>query len=156
MKYKFFSCAIAALLPALFLSAGCVTVRIKKYHAPLAKEKYAAGNRGNVFTKAPRPRFTDDVMVFSDLQYIDLNNDGTKEIVAIYKVKGGAIGVKVIKMKGNDYGEVVFKHIFSCLKVKFAVSGGIPAILTEENYPGTLRRLKKTYYWDGSAFSLKK
>lgn len=155
MRHKFFSCAAIVLLPALFLSSGCVTGRIKKHHAYVAAERYASGNKGNIFTKTLRPRFTDDVLVFRDLQYIDLNNDGTKEIVAIYETASGSTGVKVIKMKGNDHGEVLFKHLFIGSKVKFEAKGGLALIVVEESGSGICRRLKKSYYWDGSAFSLK-
>ena len=119
----------------LFLLSGCITT-----------------------SKAPEPqvkkRVLDDVLVFRDLQQVDLDNDGKKEIVAIYAAAVNSSGVKVIKFD-KDKGDVVFERVFNNTpNVKFVMKDNIPSLVVEET--GKIRRckLKSIYRWDGKAFTL--
>mgnify|MGYP001604071316 FL=1 len=119
----------------LFLLSGCITT-----------------------SKAPEPqvkkRVLDDVLVFRDLQQVDLDNDGKKEIVAIYATAVNSSGVKVIKFD-KDKGDVVFEHVFnSPPNVKFVMEDNIPTLIVEETIQATGRKLKSIYRWNGKAFTL--
>ena len=117
----------------LFLLSGCITT-----------------------SKAPEPqvkkRVLDDVLVFRDLQQVDLDNDGKKEIVAIYATAVNSSGVKVIKFD-KDKGDVVFEHVFNSPNVKFVMKGNIPTLIVEEIIPATGCKLKNIYRWNGKAFT---
>jgi len=108
-------------------------------------------------SKAPKPQVKkgvlDDVLVFRDLQQVDLDNDGKKEIVAIYATAVNSSGVKVIKFD-NDKGDVVFGHVFNSQNLKFVMEGNIPTLIVEETIPATGRKLKSIYRWNGKAFTL--
>jgi len=119
----------------LFLLSGCITT-----------------------SKAPEPqvkkRVLDDVLVFRDLQQVDLDNNGTKDIIAIYSTYVNSSGVKVIKFD-KDKGDVVFEHVFNNPpNVKFVMEGNIPTLIVEETIPATGRKLKSIYRWNGKAFML--
>jgi len=119
----------------LFLLSGCVTT-----------------------SKAPKPevrkRVLGDVLVFRDLQQVDLDNDGTKDIIAIYSTTLNSSGVKVIKFD-KDKGDVVFERVFNNPpNVKFMMQDNIPNLIVEETIQATGRKLKSIYRWDGKAFTL--
>ena len=118
----------------LFLISGCVTSKTPK---PVAKQGVL-----------------DDVLAFRDLQQIDLDNDGKKEIVAIYAAAADSSGVKVIKFD-KDKGDVVFERVFnSPPNVKFVMEDNIPTLIVEETIQATGRKLKSIYRWNGKAFTL--
>ena len=109
-------------------------------------------------SKAPKPevrkRVLDDVLVFRDLQQVDLDNNGTKDIIAVYSTNVNSSGVKVIKFD-KDKGDVVFEHVFnSPPNVKFVMEDNIPTLIVEETIQATGRKLKSIYRWDGKAFTL--
>ncbi len=98
----------------------------------------------------------DDVLVFRDLQQIDLNNDGIKDMVAIYATPDNASGVKVIKFH-NSKGDVVFQRIFDTPDVRFVMKGNAPTLIVEQRAEAagcTGGRTKDIYSWDGKAFTL--
>jgi len=117
----------------LFLLSGCITT-----------------------SKAPEPqvkkRVLDDVLVFRDLQQVDLDNDGKKEIVAIYATAVNSSGVKVIKFD-KDKGDVLFERVFNSQNLKFVVEGNIPTLIVEETIQATGSKLKSIYRWNGKAFT---
>jgi len=117
----------------LFLLSGCVTTS----KAPESEVKKGV---------------LDDVLVFRDLEQIDLDKDGVKEIVAIYATGINSTGVKVIKFH-NDKGDVIFEHIFNTPSVKFAIKDNIPTLMVEETIQTTGSKLKSIYHWDGKAFT---
>lgn len=99
-------------------------------------------------------KIMDDVLVFLDLQQIDLDKDGEKEIVAIYTTGVNSTGVKVIKFS-RDIGSIIFERIFSTPNTKFEVKKGIPTLIVyESNYVRGFSRLRKVYRWDGKSFKL--
>jgi len=98
----------------------------------------------------------DDVLVFRDLQQLDLDNDGIKDIVAIYAVSADSSGVKVIKFD-NSKGNVIFERVFDTPNLKFAMKDNAPILITEQKVEiaGCINgRLKSIYRWDGKAFKL--
>ena len=126
----------------LGLGGGCSTVS-KKASLPAVKQE-------------PQKRITDDVRNFLDLQQIDLDKDGEKEIIAIYATGVNSSGVKVIKFD-KDRGNVIFERIFNTPNTKFEMKKGIPTIIVEETVQATGctgGRLKNIYCWDGKAFIL--
>lgn len=100
----------------------------------------------------PRKGALDDVSAFRDLQQIDLDNDGIKEIVAIYATPANSSGVKVIKFdKGK--GDVLFEHVFtSSPNVKFVIQENTPTLIVEETIPAAGSKFKSIYRWDGKVF----
>ena len=106
--------------------------------------------------RGAKKRITNDVLTFRDLQQIDLDKDGEKEIVAIYMTGANSSGVKVIKFSG-ERGNVIFERIFDTPDTRFEMMEAIPTIIVEEKVqvPGCGRtRLKSIYSWDGKAFVL--
>lgn len=98
----------------------------------------------------------DDVLVFSDLQQVDLDNDGIKDIVAIYAISADSSGVKVIKFH-NSKGDVIFERVFDTPNLKFAMKDNVPVLIAEQKVEiaGCMNgRLKSIYRWDGKAFKL--
>ncbi len=116
----------------IFLSSGCLTP---------PKES------------APKKSVLDDVYVFHDLAQVDLDNDGQKEIVAIYVAALNESGVKVIKFRG-DKGEVIFEHVFDTPTLKFMMKGKTPMLMAEYKGDGTgcSSRKRVFYRWQGNAF----
>jgi hypothetical protein len=131
------SCGIQILCIIVFLLAGCATA---KKTPPQARQER-------------RPSVWDGVSVFRDLQEIDLDGDGQKEIIAIYAATGNTSGVKVIKLHTGE-GEIIFARAFNTPNTKFMVKKGVPIILCDEVGPTTGRRFKGAYRWDGRAFVL--
>jgi hypothetical protein len=123
----------------LGLGGGCSTVS-KKASLPAIKQE-------------PQKRIMDDVLFFRELQQIDLDKDGTKEIIAIYATGVNSSGVKVIKFD-KDRGNIIFKRIFNTPNTKFEMKKGIPVIKFEEIGQVAGRRVKGAYCWDGKAFIL--
>ena len=121
----------------LFLLSGCVTPS----KAPMPQ---------------PRRGALEDVLVFRDLQQVDLDNDGIKDIVAIYAMSAYSSGVKVIKFH-NGKGDVIFERVFDTPTVKFAMKDNVPVLITEQKVEiaGCMSgRFKSIYRWDGKAFKL--
>ena len=124
-------------LLALFLLYGCATTQ-KAISLKTPKQNI-------------RPRITDDVLAFLDLQQIDLDKDGVKEIVAVYSTGINSSGVKVIKLS-QDTGSVIFKRIFNTPNTKLIVEKNIPTLIVQEKDYTTGRILKDAYCWDGKGF----
>jgi len=118
----------------LFLLSGCVTT-------PKASKPEV------------RKGVLDDVLVFRDLQQVDLDNDGTKDIIAVYSTALNLSGVRVIKFD-KDKGDVVFERVFNTPNVKFMMEDNIPTLIVEETIQAAGRKLKNIYRWDGKAFTL--
>jgi len=96
----------------------------------------------------------DDVYVFRDLAQVDLDNNGGKEIVAIYTAALNSNGVKVIKFYG-DKGKVIYEHVFDTPNVKFAMKGKVPTLIVEYKgeATGCSSGITRNFYrWDGNTF----
>ncbi len=119
---------------------------------------FLLGLGGGCSTTPPHKKETkkgmmDDVLFFRDLQQVDLDKDGEKEIIAIYATGVNSSGVKVIKFD-KDRGNVIFERIFNTPNTKFEMKKGIPVIKFEEIGRVAGRRVKGAYCWDGKAFVL--
>lgn len=105
-------------------------------------------------SRAHRKSVLHDVMVFNDLKQIDLDGDGTKDIIAVYSTNSNSSGVKVIKFH-NDDGEVIFERAFSNPPgVKLMMEGDTPILIVEMTNETTGRKIKDIYRWNGNAFVL--
>lgn len=105
----------------------------------------------------PKKGILDDVSVFRDLQQFDLDNDGRKEIIAIYATSANSTGVKVIKFQG-DKGEVAFERVFDTPNVTFVVKKK-PVLVVRKKGPAagcSSKKSKTLYMWDGKTFVSKK
>ncbi len=100
----------------------------------------------------PKKRILEDVLVFRDLQQVDLDNDGTKEIVAIYATSNNSTGVKVIKLF-DDNGNVVFERIFSTPDVKFWMKNKVGLLSVDSKSEPYGRKIRSVYRWDSKASS---
>ncbi|MFH1269492.1 MAG: hypothetical protein ABIH75_00345 [Candidatus Omnitrophota bacterium] len=95
-----------------------------------------------------------DVVVFRDLKQIDLDNDGTKDIIAIYSTNVNSSGVKVIKFHG-DKGDVIFERSFNNPPgVKLVMDQDTPMLIVERTNEASGRKIKDIYRWDGKSFEL--
>lgn len=95
-----------------------------------------------------------DVLVFNDLKQIDLDGDGTKDIIAVYSSNSNSTGVKVIKFH-NDEGDVIFERSFNNPPgVKLIMEDDNPMLIVEMTNEATGRKMKDVYRWNGKAFML--
>lgn len=122
-------CGIKILFMILFLLGGCATTKL-----PAKKEILA------------------DVVVFKDLQQIDLDKDGDKEIVAVYATNSNSTGVRVIKTNKQKGKHIISEQIFNTSYVKFHLKNGTPSIIVRQPEYAAGCGLKKIYHWDGKAF----
>ncbi|MCK9594163.1 MAG: hypothetical protein PHH68_00755 [Candidatus Omnitrophica bacterium] len=137
-----FALATGFFLLTAALSSGCVTASKKADTLP------APG------AAVPQPpKVTQDVKVFRVLQQIDLDNDGKKEIVAIYDTNSNVCGVKVLK-DVDDQAQIIFEQVFVDPGVKFEVVSGTPKILFCQPIQDTGYKMNRSYSWDGSTFVL--
>lgn len=134
-----FLLAAGVVILAAVLSGGCVSAP-KKALAPEPA--------------APQlPQVTQDVKVFRALQQIDLDNDGSKEIVAIYDTNTNVCGVKVLK-DVNNQAVIIFEQVFDDPGVKFEVIKGVPKILFYQPAGDNGAKSNRSYSWDGKTFVL--
>jgi len=128
---------IIAVSVLIFLS-GCVTLPSRESRKPLHW-------RG----------ITNDAVVFRDLQQVDLDKDGEKEMIAVYATAANNSGVKVIKFY-NGKGEVIFGRHFESPYIKLMMEKNTPVLITEEitqvaaGCSGV--RTRNVYRWNGKAF----
>jgi|GEM_PF-3169877 len=98
-------------------------------------------------------KVTQDVKVFRALQQIDLDNDGVKEIVAIYDTNNNTCGVKVLK-DVNNQARIIFERLFDDPNVKFEVVKGTPRIFFCQASQNAGPKTARSYSWDGKTFTL--
>jgi len=142
MGRKFFliTYGIQFLLIALFLTVGCST--LNKGVCQRSRPKMAQ-----------KKKITNDVLVFLDLQQIDLDQDRQNEIIAVYSTNMNATGVKVIKFHGKGC-DIIYHRSFNSQSTRLRIEKGTPIITVEgTDYPVGCG-LKNTYIWDGKAFVL--
>ena len=115
-------------------------------------EKRMGANKGILVKKEIKKKITGDVLVFRDLEQIDLNHDGTKAIVAVYTTKSNLGAVKVIKIIDEKTGEIIFKQTFNTTNIKFRMSKGKSLILVKEKDYLFGWGMNSVYQWDGKNF----
>jgi len=141
MYNKFlFALGTGVFLITTLFSVGCVTAP-KKAVVP------------HVAVVPQPPKVTQDVRVFRALRQIDLDNDGTKEIVAIYDTNTNVCGVKVLKDMDNK-AKIIFAQSFEDPDIQFEVVNGIPKILFWQPVQDTAYKVHRSYSWDGKTFML--
>jgi len=141
--------ALRILFIALLLS-GCVTVKRKAVPPATVVES----------PKAVPPRnigITKDVRVFKDLQQVDLDGDGTKEIIAIYSKRANEnlTGVKVIKIINDKVGDIVFKMTFYTPNIRFQSKKDTSCIIAQDKAELFGLLFNRIYCWDGKSFVAK-
>jgi hypothetical protein len=166
MKKEFIMpvCRISLLFTMLCFSYGCTTWEKKTEPVSLPKQEKLAAvvPKNEVITEktkvARRPelkskiKFTYDVLAFRDLKQIDLNHDGTKEILAIYTTKANLGGVGVIKIIDKKTGKIILKQTFNTANIKFRMNKDKPLILVKEKDYLFGWGMNRVYQWDGQAF----
>jgi len=141
----------------VLLVGGCSTLHKKSPVKDAATLKKGEGFSSGVSSgESRKPQITQDVMVFSDLEKIDLNNDGNEEIVALYKTPLGSTGVKVISLAGSAEGNILFSRYFDSPDVQYKLRDGIPTIVVRGEGDVAGCGVNKAYCWDGKAFTLDK
>ena len=143
---------IIFFIPLIF--GGCTTTTKKTGSVSVLKHKDTVLKRDiskHYIKKRNLIRY--DVKVFRDLQELDLDNDGEKEIIAIYSTYINLGGVKVIKINDGE-GAVIFKHLSSTPIIKFEVIKGIPTIMLEDIDFASGHRVRKIYRWRDKSFIL--
>ncbi len=151
------------ILFVVLLLAGCVTAK-RKDALPITPKQKAVIKKGIVekepiakpsqVTPPIKKSITKDVQVFKDLQQIDLDGDGVKEIIAIYskRINENLSGVKVIKISNDKVENIIFKKSFITPNIKFELRKGIPAIIVKEKEYLFGLGLNKIYLWNGKSF----
>lgn len=145
------------ILFIVLLLTGCTTVKRKatstitpkQRKEPIAEPPKVVPPRENKITK--------DVQVFKDLQQIDLDGDGVKEIIAIYskRINENLSGVKVIKISNDKVENIIFQKSFITSNIKFELRKGIPAIIVKEKEYLFGLGLNKIYRWNGKSYVAK-
>jgi hypothetical protein len=147
--------SVLVLFFALMLSAGCSTTE-EKVAGPATTKKVA----GPAAAKEDmRKKFMPDAVVIYDLQEVDLDRDGRKEIVAIYMIDPHSTGVKVIKVDADQKENVIFKEVYKSSDVKFKMDrDSVMLVVKPQVKPrsGCAAVRGKLYRWDGSAFAMVK
>ena len=135
-----------SLIFAFFFLAGCASGR-KVVRPERNAQKKTTVAAPPVHEKK---KLFDDAIRFIDLEEVDLDKDGKKELVAIYVVGPELRGVKVVKFKDKDRkeGAVIFKRIFSGFEVRLEERNGIPTLIAENRDYQTGQSTKATYVWD--------
>ncbi len=132
-------CRIKLAVLLLLLLGGCRTT------PPLDKaDKDKYGYR-------LKPRIVDGVLVFLDLQQIDLDNDGKKEIVGIYNAGLNLRGVKVIKENSQTDNKVIFSKVFNTNNLRIKIKKGVLTLIMKDRDSAGCG-LTKFYHWDGKEF----
>lgn len=146
---------ITILFLMLFFIYGCSTAEKKAMPLTGPEQKKVDKRKGAVKqVMKVKNKLTWDVMAFRDLKQIDLDNDGEKDIVAVYVPSLNCSGVKVIKVTKHK-GEVIFNKTFMTPNTKIEIKNGVPMIIVRDiNLFGGLG-VKKIYLWNGKTFVLK-
>jgi hypothetical protein len=154
------------MLSLVLLLTGCITAKRKAAPAITPTEKVVV-KKGIVGKESiaepsqvgsPRKKWiTGDVQVFKDLQEIDLDGDGVKEIIAIYskRINENLSGVKVIKIINDNVGDVVFKRTFYTPNIKFQSKNGTSCIIAKEKADFWGLLFNKIYCWNGKSYVAK-
>lgn len=139
--------SLRVLFIIAFISFGCSTVKKK---AVLPESGMKAGRESSA--KKIARQFTDDVVVFLNLHQIDLDNDGQKDIVALYTTRdANSRGVKVIKVR-NGKGNIIYKHIFNNPFATMEIKKEIPRIIVKERSTAMFFSPISIYRWNGQMF----
>lgn len=142
----------------ILLLGGCSTAKKKPVSLSVPEKQVTVGTKEyrvvkqNIAVKQEsKKKFRDDVLVFRDLWQVDLDNDGTKDIVAVYTTHSNLGGVKVIKIIDEKTGKIIFKHTFNTQNIKLRRSKGNPLIIIKEKDYLFGLGLNRVYHWDGKA-----
>jgi hypothetical protein len=136
-RHKIVLLGLQVLMIIVLFSLGCSTLKNKTSSNPQACKK----------------QVTDDVVVFLDLRQIDVDNDGEKDILALYLTRNNLNGVKIIKTDNKGDGHVIFKQLFFTNNAAIKINNGIPMIIIKERFSIPFWfALKKTYRWNGEGF----
>jgi hypothetical protein len=153
---------IIAFPLTLFLLGGCATAS-RKAASTGTTGQITSAKKATAFTMSEPQRqhkkcaITDDVLAFLDLQQVDLDKDGTEEIVAVYISGTSSTGVKVIKIS-DDRASIIYERIFDTPgvfdtpKASIAISQGAPTITFDDIDKNTGRKSKTILRWDGKCF----
>lgn len=125
---------IKILFIILFLLGGCATTKPSAMKKSRKKELLAG------------------VVFFKELQQIDLDKDGEKEILAIYAAGADSTGVRVIKSNRKKGEHIIFERVFNTPDVKLKLKAGAPYVIVRGSGQAAGCGLRKTYHWDGKAF----
>lgn len=140
-RQREFFCGIRILFIMVFALCGCSAMRLSKKTGE-AKESYVPNLT---------PKLREDVVRFIDLKELDLDNDGKKEIVAIYNAGLNLRGVKVIKDNVPADKNVIFAKVFNTNDLRFELRNGLPMLIAKDNNSAGCG-LTKFYVWDGKGF----
>lgn len=138
--------ALQIIFVVIFFSFGCSTLKKPVLETSVLKSKSEQG-----FSPELKRLLTDDVMVFVDLWQVDMDNDGQKDILALYNTDFYGRGVKVIKID-NGAGSVIFKCFFAPRDIKIEMKKGIPLIVVNEENVLPWMSSRKVFVWNGEAF----
>jgi hypothetical protein len=130
-----------------------VAVSKKKLPGSAITDFFAKKDQPASAAKKPTQRnITGDVAVFNDIQQVDLDGDGEKELVAVFSTSINSSGVKVIKIGKKGNGIIIFKHIFPTPNTKLIVKNNECIIIAEDFDLDKEYLVKKIYRWDGNTF----
>lgn len=132
---------IKILFVIILVLCGCSTLRLAE-KSDKSKVKYTINQK---------PKITDDVLKFIDLKEIDLDNDGEKEIAAIYNAGLNLRGVKVIKINNPAGKSVIFAKVFNTNDLRFKVRKGLLTLIVRDRDSAGCG-VNKFYVWEGEKF----
>lgn len=141
-REKIVFCALILLL------SGCA-VKQKKELSPLYPPEHP---REFVDTMLSDKKITGDIVFFKDIQQVNLDKDGEKEILAVFAGRANTSGVKVIKPSLGEEKGVIFEQVFPTPNTRIVIKDDEYAIIAEDFDIGQERVVKKTYRWNGKAF----
>ena len=130
------------LFVSTLLLCGCSTIRLSE-KPDKSKVKNAVIDN--------KPKITDGVVSFIDLKEIDLDNDGEKEIAAIYNAGPNLRGVKVIKVNNSAGRRVICVKLFNTNDLRFKIRKGVFTLIAKDR-DSIGCGVNRFYVWEGEGF----
>lgn len=139
-RQKLFFLLPKVLFVIIILLFGCSTVKKKPVSLDMAK-------------KEVKKTLLDEVLVFKDLQQVDVDGDGTKEIIGVYSTPTiYTTGVVVVKIGDVGQKGILYKKIFNTPNVTLKLIRGVPNVIVVDKNYNTGCGFSRVYRWDGRNF----
>lgn len=145
---------IFLFLIVLFI-CGCATSEVKKQALiipePTLSPALASEIKKPKICLSEKYPLTYDVVSFRKLNYIDLDNDGDKDLIVTYISFFGMLGVKAVRTDG-DKAQTIFRRLYTP-DTNIIVKEDIPAIIVKENFYIFWKKTKNVFVWNGNIFT---
>lgn len=153
-----------ALICSLAILCGCVVIQKRRSQFPQkTKEINASSPVGSDSCPAAEKSLMGknnlpsnllvrkDVEVFLDIKTFDLDRDGKKEVIFLYRTDTQKKGVRIISLK-DDIAKVVYNKLFDYSKLELKIKGADLFLLATPSKSRIRLNPKDIYLWNGEKF----